>query len=237
MAWYGAATGATYRAEATLTIVTGPLTKAEVRDVAEHPDTCNPFGINIGAYAFDTLQAAGWPARSSTPYAGDAWLVFVIGAGGFAGGNPWGQTAEDLGTCVVGDACLSAMLEPYGRRNECPEVTAPGTACSPDAQMGTMLHELAHAAFALDHGGGSESIMDNPAGFVLVASVGTALNAQQGAQCRASRFFVQAAPRTIFTPSETPPPGRGLSLLPWLVGLAIVGMVLGPQLARPRRSR
>jgi hypothetical protein len=137
------------------------------------------------------LMAAGYPLWSS----GTDFVVFVKGAGGWAGSNcisncgansPAPGPASSAGVAILGDWALDAITGTVN--SDCFAVM--GTACYQDPQRGAIGHELGHTfglAHALDQDG---SIMYSWWNFPFVSLFGVQGNDEKGTLRNSSIFFL-----------------------------------------------
>lgn len=102
---------------------------------------------NVGAYANKAIHngVENWDQKSAT-------LIFVAGAGGYAGANKY---PNDTGFAIVGDWVLeplSGVVNDWG----IPCKYSDGWQCSDNVAKGTPAHELGHA-FGLGHPDSSQN--------------------------------------------------------------------------------
>jgi hypothetical protein len=156
---------------------------------ANHEPGC---GNNDGIWGNiqSELIAAGYPLWST----GTSYVVFVKGAGGWAGANcipncgansPAPGPASSAGLAMVGDWALDAITGTVN--NDC--YLTMGTACYQDPQRGTIGHELGHT-FGLAHALNQEgSIMYSWWNFPFVSLFDAQGNDEKGLLRNSSIFF------------------------------------------------
>lgn len=174
------------------------------------------------------------PGGPLADQSGDAWLIMAIGGGGWAGS--WRKNSAPSNVLVnlalVGSAVTGPILGASGmpNLNDCHNFYPPGAwQCEYGTAFGTIIHEMSHAAFDLDHDGlpgDLPSVMSahwlvNPSNFAEAQYI-----PRHAAQARASTYVMGAEPT-----------GR-LPVAVFFAGALLLGMVaLAPQAMTQRRTK
>lgn len=162
--WYSGAlqVSSGYTFEVNPTIVYRAPQRFEYYKCPDHQSPCNNYdGV------WDNIQIQLYMAQYPLWSTGKIYTVFVMGAGGWAGGSCMGVMGSSCsnrfphpqypgfsGFAIMGDWALDGISD--FRNNEC--WAAMGTACGRNPQRGAVGHELGHT-FGLGHPESQNSIM------------------------------------------------------------------------------